>query len=118
MASVDKVRASHILVKHNESRRLSSWRDPDGVDIKKRSKEAARKKLIALQAAVNDGAPFEEVAEAQSDCNSAKRGGDLGYFGKGQMQRPFEEAAFALQVGETSDIVDTDSGLHIIRRTG
>ena len=47
---------------------------------------------------------------------SAKRGGDLGHFGRGQMQAPFEEASFALNVGELSDIVDTDSGVHIILR--
>lgn len=49
---------------------------------------------------------------------SARQGGDLGYFGRGQMQAPFEEASFALAVGEMSDIVDTDSGVHIILRTG
>jgi len=47
---------------------------------------------------------------------SAKRGGDLGKFGKGAMQRPFEEASFDLDVGGLSEIVDTDSGVHIILR--
>ena len=41
---------------------------------------------------------FEELASEVSDCSSAKRGGDLGKFGRGQMQRPFEEASFALKV--------------------
>jgi peptidyl-prolyl cis-trans isomerase NIMA-interacting 1 len=41
-----------------------------------------------------------------------------GLFGRGKMQKPFEEAAFALKVGEMSDIIDTDSGVHIILRTG
>jgi len=60
---------------------------------------------------------FEELASEVSDCSSAKRGGDLGKFGRGQMQRPFEEASFALKVGEMSGVVDTDSGVHIILRT-
>ena len=42
----------------------------------------------------------------------------VGRFGRGQMQKPFEEATYALKVGELSDVVDTDSGVHIILRTG
>lgn len=70
-----------------------------------------------------------------SDCSSAKNGGDLGSFGRvstssgrcscawvlillqGQMQKPFEDATYALKVGEMSDIISTDSGVHIILRT-
>jgi NIMA-interacting peptidyl-prolyl cis-trans isomerase 1 len=51
------------------------------------------------------------------DCSSAAKGGDLGFFGKGQMQRPFEEATFALPVGAMSDVVKSDSGHHLILRT-
>lgn len=58
-----------------------------------------------------------QLAQKYSDCSSAKRGGDLGPFGRGAMQKPFEEATFALKVGELSDIVETDSGLHLIERT-
>jgi len=59
---------------------------------------------------------FEEIATEFSDCSSAKRGGDLGPFGRGQMQKPFEDASFALNVGELSTPVWTDSGVHIIKR--
>lgn len=52
-----------------------------------------------------------------SDCSSARSGGDLGFFGKGQMQKPFEDNTYALQVGQLSDIVSTDSGKHLILRT-
>lgn len=56
------------------------------------------------------------MAQKYSDCSSAKRGGDLGMFGRGSMQKPFEEAAFGLKIGQLSDIIETDSGLHIIER--
>lgn len=52
-----------------------------------------------------------------SDCSSARQGGDLGFFGRGQMQKPFEEATYALPVGGMSGVVQTDSGTHIILRT-
>lgn len=51
-------------------------------------------------------------------CRSNRRGGDLGYFGRGQMQKAFEDATYALAVGELSQPVCTDSGVHIILRTG
>lgn len=60
---------------------------------------------------------FEELASQFSDCSSAKRGGDLGPFGRGQMQKPFEDATYALAVGDMSEPVWTDSGVHIIKRT-
>jgi len=59
---------------------------------------------------------FEDLAKTESDCSSAKHGGDLGPFGRGKMQKPFEDASFSLQVGELSDVVVTDSGIHIILR--
>lgn len=66
---------------------------------------------------VSGKAQFAELCQKYSDCSSAKRGGDLGPFGRGAMQKPFEEAAFALKVGELSEPVFTDSGVHIILRT-
>jgi len=59
---------------------------------------------------------FEDLATRESDCMSHQRGGDLGLFGHGQMQKPFEDAAFALAIGEISAPVSTESGVHIILR--
>ncbi|CAN6463643.1 unnamed protein product [Victoria cruziana] len=115
----EKVRASHLLIKHQESRRPASWKDPDGRRIKSTTKEQAIAQLKTMREEIISGrAQFDDLASRYSDCSSAKRSGDLGFFGRGQMQKPFEEATFALQVGEISDIVDTDSGVHIILRTG
>lgn len=119
MASKQQVRASHILIKHEGSRRKASWKDPEGRVIMNTTKESAIAQLKSLREDILSGkAKFDEVASRYSDCSSAKRGGDLGPFGPGQMQKPFEEATFALKVGEISDIVETDSGVHIIMRTG
>ncbi|KMZ64206.1 Peptidyl-prolyl cis-trans isomerase Pin1 [Zostera marina] len=117
-SSSQTVKASHILVKHQGSRRKASWKDPEGVRIKATSRDSAVQQLLMLKADIVSGkARFEDVASRYSDCSSAKRGGDLGSFGRGKMQKPFEDATFSLKVGEMSDIIDTDSGVHIILRT-
>lgn len=83
------------------------------------TKESAISQLQSIRDDIlSHKANFDDVASRISDCSSAKRGGDLGSFGPGQMQKPFEEATFALEVGEISGIVETDSGVHIIKRTG
>lgn len=56
------------------------------------------------------------LAVSESDCSSARKMGDLGYFGKGDMQKEFEDAAFNLKPGEISHVVETASGLHLIER--
>lgn len=66
---------------------------------------------------ISGDATLAQLAQKYSDCSSAKRGGDLGPFGRGAMQKPFENAAFGLNVGELSGIIETDSGLHLIQRT-
>jgi len=109
----EKVQCRHLLAKHRNSRRPSSWRIKD---ITITEEEAADIIRDLRRQIVDDGKKFEEVASEFSDCSSAKRGGDLGFFGRGKMQPPFEKAAFALKVGEISDLVYSDSGVHIIQR--
>lgn len=104
----DQVRASHILLMYEGSARSSATR----------SKDQALTEIESLRDRINGGEDFATVAAAVSDCPSGPRGGDLGTFGRGQMVKPFEEAAFSMDVGETSDIIETDFGYHLIQRTG
>lgn len=84
-----------------------------------RSKEEAIEILRGHQAEINGSSQkFAELAQIHSDCSSHTNGGDLGWFGRKQMQKPFEDAAYGLQVGEISDIISTDSGVHLVLRTG
>jgi peptidyl-prolyl cis-trans isomerase C len=62
------------------------------------------------------GEKFSAIAKDVSLCPSKKRGGDLGTFGRGQMVKEFEQAAFALDKGQISGIVKTQFGYHIIKR--
>jgi NIMA-interacting peptidyl-prolyl cis-trans isomerase 1 len=107
------VQASHILRKWSGSRRPSSWRVPTVTC----SKGEAAREIADMRAAIVAGAATFEQLAATSDCSSARNGGDLGMFARGAMQKPFEDAAFALSVGELSGIVETESGIHIILRT-
>jgi len=59
---------------------------------------------------------FEELAKEKSDCPSGKKGGDLGWFGRGKMAKPFERKAFDLDKGEISDPVETQFGYHLIKK--
>lgn len=108
-----QVRCRHLLVKHQGSRRPASWKS----DRITRTKEEALELLAGYRERIVSGqTSFEDLAKQESDCSSARTGGDLGRFGRGQMQKPFEDAAFALNVGEISGYVDTESGVHIIQR--
>lgn len=108
-----KIRASHLLVKHKDSRRPSSWRENEI----KRTKEEAYRKILTYEAHIRNGThTLGEIAATESDCSSARKQGDLGFFGTGDMQKEFEDAAFQLRIGEVSEIVETASGLHLIQR--
>ncbi|TID14522.1 peptidyl-prolyl cis-trans isomerase ssp-1 [Venturia nashicola] len=112
-AQEDKIRCAHLLIKHRESRRPSSWRESRIV----RTKEEAMQTLLGHEQRIRAGSDtLGELAMVESDCSSARKRGDLGFFGKGDMQKEFEDAAFALKPGEVSHVVETASGLHLIER--
>ena len=118
-----EVRILHILKKHEGSRRPASWRNPKITQTKEEAHEELEGLLEILQEEEGDlkelRATFQELARTESDCSSAKRGGDLGFFGRKKMQPPFEDASFRLKIGElTKTIVDTNSGYHILLRIG
>lgn len=112
--SEEKVSCRHILVKHKDSRRPHSWKSENITRTKEEALEIITKFRSDLLAAENLEEAFIALAKKESDCNSNKRGGDLGKFGRGKMQKPFEETAFALKVGEISEPVETQSGVHLI----
>jgi peptidyl-prolyl cis-trans isomerase C len=97
----EKVKARHILIKVS----------PDASD---EEKDYAKNEMKGILEEARSGADFSGLAKKNSQCQSAPNGGDLGYFTRGRMVKPFEEAAFALQLGQISDIVETQYGYHII----
>ncbi|KAF2766607.1 rotamase-domain-containing protein [Teratosphaeria nubilosa] len=108
-----KIRTAHLLVKHRDSRRPSSWREAQIT----RSKEEAYTIIRNHESRIKSGSTsLGELATTESDCSSARKRGDLGFFGKGDMQKEFEEASFALKPGEVSLVIETASGLHLIER--
>lgn len=111
-----EIRVSHLLIKNNTSRKPKSWKSPDGVTI---SRDESIRILKQHQARILSGeAKLGDLAATESDCSSHAQNGDLGFFGKGRMQPRFEEAAYGLHIGGISDIIETDSGVHLIERTG
>ncbi len=106
LAGLEERRASHILINADKGASAAE-------------RDAARAKAQALLAEVQKSPnQFAEFARKNSqDTGSAAKGGDLDFFGRGAMVKPFEEAAFALKKGETSGLVETEFGFHIIRLT-
>jgi peptidyl-prolyl cis-trans isomerase C len=107
--SPERVRASHILI---STRPTDPNTDPNQLKVQ------AKQKAEELLKKAKDGADFAALAKENSeDPGSKAQSGDLGLFPRGQMVKPFEDAAFGLQVGEISSLVETQFGYHIIKVT-
>jgi peptidyl-prolyl cis-trans isomerase C len=103
----ESVHASHILT------RIVTSADPKANE---ESKAKAKKKIEEIEKKLKGGADFAKLAKEESeDPGSAAKGGDLGFFSKGQMVPAFEKTAFTLGLGKTSPIVESDFGFHIIK---
>ena len=100
----DEVKASHILIKVGEK-------------AAPEEKQKAKEKIEALRTRAMSGEDFAKLAKENSEDCSANNGGDLGYFSKGQMVKPFEDAAFSLEKDQISPVVETQFGYHVIKVT-
>jgi NIMA-interacting peptidyl-prolyl cis-trans isomerase 1 len=106
----DAIIAQHILVIYKGAKRA-----PKGIV---RTKADARARAAEALGKLQSGTPFEDVVTAYSDdTGSVDRMGSLGKFRRGDMDPAFSAAAFALRVGQVSDVVETPFGFHIIKRT-
>ena len=97
----EQVRASHILIKVDPEADASQ-------------KAEAKKKIDLVQAKLKKGEDFGALAKEYSEGPSGPKGGDLGYFTRGQMVKSFEDAAFAMKPGEVSGVIETRFGYHLI----
>ena len=106
--------AKEMIAKaEEENKQIELANDPVKFEA---AKAAAKAKIEGIREQLLKGGDFAKLAEENSDCPSGKRGGgSLGTFGRGQMVKPFEDAAFSLEVGKISDIVETQFGYHVIR---
>ncbi len=98
----EQISASHILLK------IDSKADED---LKKKTLQ----KMLEIQKKLYERGNFADLAKKHSQCPSNVKGGELGFFSRGQMVKPFEEAAFSLKPGQVSDIVTTKFGYHLIK---
>jgi peptidyl-prolyl cis-trans isomerase C len=104
-AKPERAQAQHILIK------VESNKDDD--------KKIARSRMLQIRKEIEEGADFGEKASAYSDCPSGqKTGGSLGWFSRGMMVPEFDKIVFDMEIGELSDIVETQFGYHIIYKNG
>eukprot|EP00929_Paragymnodinium_shiwhaense_P053018 TRINITY_DN2654_c0_g1_i2.p3 TRINITY_DN2654_c0_g1~~TRINITY_DN2654_c0_g1_i2.p3 ORF type:complete len:117 (-),score=37.30 TRINITY_DN2654_c0_g1_i2:222-572(-) len=114
------MRCRHLLIKHQGSRNPVSRRTgASTAGVTKEQAHAEMQQFIdKIKAEGCNEAVFAKYAQERSDCGSFQKGGDLGPFNSGDMQRQFEEGTLSVQVGQMTGIVESDSGTHIIFRTG
>jgi peptidyl-prolyl cis-trans isomerase D len=106
----DEIKASHILISYKGADRADS-------KITRTKDEAKAEAQRILGLIINDKNDFAEMAKKYSDGPSKTKGGDLGKFKFEVMAKPFSEAAFALDIGGVSEVVETGFGYHVIKRT-
>jgi len=106
----DEIKASHILISYKGADRADS-------DISRSKDEAKTEAERLRKLIVEENSDFAEIAQKHSDGPSSSKGGDLGKFKFEVMAKPFSEAAFDLNVGEVSEVVETGFGFHVIKRT-
>ena len=104
-AMPEERRASHILIKADK--------DASSAD---RAKAKAAATALLAEVRKNPGS-FAEVAKKSSQDSTAAQGGDLDFFGRGAMVKPFEDAAFSMKVGDISEVLETDFGYHVLTLT-
>ena len=107
---MSQVRASHILLMFRGSQGSMRARIT-------RSQQEARSQIEDLKKQLEEGADFTRLARRHSDCPSKRKGGDLGFFTKGRMVPALEKAAFDMDKGMVSGLVETRFGYHIIKVT-
>jgi len=100
----ERVRASHILLKADAG-------DDDA------AKAAKKEKLEGIRKQILDGADFGALAKEESACPSGQKGGDLDFFTRGRMAKPFEDAAFSQELNAVGPVIETQFGYHIVKVT-
>lgn len=115
-AILQKLERQGVTVSEKEMQEYYETNKNDMTQIRARHILVDTEKEAAdLKSRIDAGEDFAELAKEYSKDGSAAQGGDLGFFGKGRMVQPFEDAAFALKVGEVSDPVKTQFGYHLIK---